>query len=136
MKQLLLSIFTWWNSATFSTMFWTRLHGEEVGRDEFGNIYYQTKGGKIDKALGFQRRWVIYNGLMEASTIPPGWNGWLHHTVDVPPSKETYVPKAWQMPHKANMTGTPQAYRPQGALAKGGKRPAATGDYQPWTPNS
>ena len=109
MKQLLLSIFTWWNSATFSTMFWTRLHGEEVGRDEFGNIYYQTKGGKIDKALGFQRRWVIYNGLMEASTIPPGWNGWLHHTVDVPPSQETYVAKPWQLPHKANMTGTPQA---------------------------
>ena len=108
MKQLLLSIFTWWNSATFSTMFWTRLHGEEVGRDEFGNIYYQTKGGKIDKALGFQRRWVIYNGLMEASTIPPGWNGWLHHTVDVPPSQETYVAKPWQLPHTARKVRWPR----------------------------
>ena len=136
MKQFLLSVFTWWNGATLNTRVWSWMHGEEVGRDEFGNVYFHTKGGKIDKALGFQRRWVIYNGLSEASSIPPGWNGWLHHTVDVPPSRETYMPKSWQLPHKPNMTGTPDAYRPQGSLAKGGKRPAATGDYQPWAPNS
>jgi NADH:ubiquinone oxidoreductase subunit len=32
------------------------------------------------------------------------------------------------------MTGTPLAYRPSGALEKGGKRAAATGDYEAWTP--
>ena len=54
--------------------------------DEFGNRYYRTKGGKIDPTLGFERRWVIYNGVAEASTVPPSWHGWLHHTVDVPPT--------------------------------------------------
>ena len=55
--------------------------GQLVGHDEFGNAYYRKPG--IDPALGFERRWVIYNGVSEASKTPPGWNGWLHHTVDV-----------------------------------------------------
>jgi NADH:ubiquinone oxidoreductase subunit len=37
-----------------------------VGHDEFGNAYYRSKGGKIDPALGFERR-------SEASMTPPGW---------------------------------------------------------------
>ena len=48
------------------------LYGERVGEDEFGNRYYRTKGGKIDPALGFERRWVIYNGYAEASKIGAG----------------------------------------------------------------
>src|SRR5262245_25344389 len=59
MKTFLLRFFTWWNGQTFGTQVWTALYGELVGTDEFGNRYYRTKGGKIDKALGFERRWVI-----------------------------------------------------------------------------
>ena len=33
-----------------------------------------------------------------------------------------------------NLTGTPSAYRPAGALERGGVRQAASGDYQAWTP--
>src|ERR1700730_2297963 len=64
-------VFTWWNGQTFGTQVWTSLYGEVVGDDEFGNRYYRTKGGKIDPALGFERRWVIYNGYAEASTVGP-----------------------------------------------------------------
>ena len=60
-------LFTWWNGATLSTGLWTLLYGERVGEDEFGNVYYRTRGGKIDPALGFERRWVIYKGYAEAS---------------------------------------------------------------------
>ena len=136
MKNFLLSFFTWWHHATLNTQLWTWRHGEEVGKDEFGNVYYQTRGGKIDPALGVLRRWVIYNGPIEASAIPPGWNGWLHHTYDLPPSKEDYQAKPWQLPHKPNMTGTPQAYRPQGSMSHNGQRASASGDYEPWTPSS
>ena len=59
MKSFLLKLFTWWNSQTFGTQFWTWMYGEAVGEDEFGNLYYRTRGGKIDKVLGFERRWVI-----------------------------------------------------------------------------
>ena len=71
MKSFLLKLFTWWNSQTFGTQFWTWMYGEFVGEDEFGNRYYRTHGAKVDKTLGFERRWVIYNGYTEASTVPP-----------------------------------------------------------------
>jgi len=89
--NFLLRFFTWWNGQTFGTQVWTSLYGEVVGDDEFGNRYYRTRGGKIDPGLGFERRWVIYNGVAEASTVPPSWHGWLHHTVDVPPTKDKVV---------------------------------------------
>ena len=62
MKLFLLRLFTWWNGATLNTLWHTRRHGELVGEDEAGNLYYRTRGGKKDPALGFERRWVIYNG--------------------------------------------------------------------------
>ena len=134
MKDWLLQIFTWWNGQTIGTRFHTWRFGERVGEDEFGNVYYRTKGGVKDKALGFQRRWVIYNGEAEASKTPAGWNGWLHHTVDVAPSEESYQPREWQQSHEQNWTGTPFAYRPKGSTLAEGERPPATGDYEAWTP--
>ena len=136
MKQFLLRFFTWWNGANLNTLWHTRQHGELVGHDEFGNAYYRTRGGKIDPSLGFQRRWVIYNGLSEASMTPPGWNGWLHQTVDVAPSEEEYKPRDWQLPHRGNMTGTPGAIRPKGSTLVRGHRQASGGDYQAWTPGA
>jgi len=136
MKQFFLKLFTWWNSETFGTQLWTWRFGELVGTDEQGNRYYRTAGRKIDPTLGFERRWVIYNGLAEASRIPPDWHGWMHHTVDVAPTEESYTPREWQKPHVPNMTGTAFAYRPSGSTLASGRRPKATGDYQPWTPGS
>ncbi|MEI5663455.1 NADH:ubiquinone oxidoreductase subunit NDUFA12 [Bosea sp. CCNWLW174] len=134
MTKTLLQLFTWWNGQTIGTRFHTWRFGEKVGEDEFGNVYYRTKGGVKDKALGIQRRWVVYNGPIEASIIPPGWNGWLHHTVDVAPSEEKYTPREWQKPHQPNYTGTAMAYHPPGSTLGENKTPAATGDYQAWTP--
>jgi NADH:ubiquinone oxidoreductase subunit len=134
MKQILLTIFTWWHGATVGTLFHTWRKGDFVGQDEAGNRYYQTKGGIIDPALGIVRRWVIYKGDAEASRIPPGWYGWMHHKLDVPPSIENYTAYEWELPHKANATGTVDAWRPQGSIIKGGRRPTVTGDYTPWAP--
>ena len=134
MKSIFLKFFTWWNGQTFGTQFWTWRHGELVGEDETGNRYYRTKGGAIDPALGFERRWVIYNGYAEASKIPPAWHGWMHHIFDTPPTEEVYAAKAWEKPHRANLTGTPQAYRPSGSTLAQGRRPRATGDYRAWNP--
>jgi NADH:ubiquinone oxidoreductase subunit len=134
MKRFLLSFFTWWNGFTFGTQLWTWRYGELVGVDEFGNRYYRTKGGRVEPYLGFDRRWVIYNGLAEASKIPPSWHGWLHHIVDTPPSEQAYTPWPWEKPHLPNLTGTPYAYRPPGSTLASGKRPPATGDYEAWKP--
>jgi len=115
MKQFFLKLFTWWNGQTFGTQLWTWRFGELVGTDEGGNRYYRTRGGAIDPTLGFERRWVIYNGYAEATRVPPSWHGWLHHTVDVPPTQDGYQPRPWEKPHLPNMTGTPEAYRPEGS---------------------
>jgi NADH:ubiquinone oxidoreductase subunit len=146
MKLFLLRFFTWWNGAMIGTLFHTRRFGESVGSDEFGNRYYQTRGGKKDPALGIVRRWVIYNGLAEASRIPPGWYGWMHHKTDVVPSADGhdadgedadgYMRREWELPHRPNLTGTAGAYRPKGSILSANERPSATGDYQPWTPGA
>jgi len=40
----------------------------------------------------------------------------------------------WEKDHRPNLTGTPLAYHPQGSVLRGGRRVAATGDYEPWSP--
>lgn len=132
MMNLLLQIFTWWNGATMGTRVYTARHGVRVGEDEFGNIYYRTRGP--DVALGRERRWVIYNGVAEASRIPPGWYGWMHHRFETPPTEEEYQPRSWEQAHLPNLTGTAKAYRPAGSVLATRQRPAATGDYKAWTP--
>lgn len=134
--SFIIRFFTWWNKATLSTGLWTWLYGERVGEDEFGNVYYRRRGGKKDPALGIERRWVIFKNLAEGSAVPPGWYGWLHHTFDVPPTKESYQPKAWELPYAPNPTGTPGAYRPPGSALAGGRRQPTGGDYQAWTPEA
>jgi NADH:ubiquinone oxidoreductase subunit len=135
MKQFLAQFFTWWSGQTLGTRFYTWRKGEFVGEDEFGNRYYRhVQAQAIDSNVGAERRWVVYNGESDASKVPPGWRAWLCHNGDVPPSEETYKPHPWEKPYVPNMTGTPQAYRPSGSQLSTGQRPAATGDYVPWTP--
>lgn len=135
-KTFLLKTFTWWNGSTFGMDLFTRRMGEKVGVDEQGNVYYRSRGGVKDKALGTERRWVIYNGEAEASRVPPGWLGWLSFTHDVPPSREDYAPREWQKPHQANLTGTAGAYRPKGSALGDQERQPTGGDYKPWTPGA
>jgi NADH:ubiquinone oxidoreductase subunit len=133
-KDFLLRSLTWWNGQTWGTALHTARKGQFVGEDATGNRYYRGFGHQIDASIGHERRWVIYNGPIEASNVPPAWRGWLTHTHDIPPSQETYVPRAWEGEHRPNMTGTPLAYRPQGSTAATGERPPATGDYEAWSP--
>lgn len=123
--KFLLRFLTWWNGQTFGTQFFTWRHGERVGDDEQGNIFYQSGGG--------ERRWVIYNGESEASRISPAWHGWLHHTFDEPPTKAPLPRKAWERPHVPNLTGTLAAYAPAGSLRHGA--PAERRDYDAWQPD-
>ena len=135
MKTFFLRFFTWWNGQTFGTQLWTwRFRRVGRRRTSSATAIIRTRGGKIDPTLLMERRWVIYNGEAEASSVPPSWHGWLHHTVDVPPTEESYQPRPWQKPHRPNLTGTPGAHRPTGSTLAQGRRPKATGDYKAWNP--
>ncbi|MFM1814328.1 MAG: hypothetical protein RLZ98_1023 [Pseudomonadota bacterium] len=130
--SILSEIFSWWGGNTWSLRLTTAWRGRLVGTDEFGNRYYVQRSGV--GPLGKPRRWVVYKDLADASKVTADWHGWLHYTVDSPPTEEDYEPRPWQKPHRMNMTGTSQAYRPQGSILTAAKRPKATGDYQPWRP--
>lgn len=119
-------IFTWWDGATVGTAWFTRRHGSKVGTDQLGNVYYESKDG---------RRWVIYNGSNDASRIPPDWYSWMHRLIDGPPDEALPPPPPFLKDPTPNLTGTPRAYRPSGSLDRGGRRAAASGDYQAWTPD-
>lgn len=121
-------IFTWWDGATIGTAFYSARKGVLVGEDDIGNRYYRSRDDK--------KRWVIYNGANDAARVAPEWHGWLHGTFDGEP--DSYLPpvRKWERPAIGNPTGTDAAYRPGGAIEKGGRRAAATGDYQPWTPDA
>lgn len=131
-------IFTWWNGATVGTAFNSALTGEHVGTDAQGNKYYRAKKpyGKGHPFAGMERRWVIYNGANDASRVPAEWHGWLHNSYDGVPESHLPPPRIWEADHTPNATGTVHAYRPAGALERGGRRAAATGDYQAWSPDA
>jgi len=119
-------LLTWWNGQTFGTRVFTARKGVKVGEDEQGNIFYRTADGK--------RRWVIYNGVAEASKVSPDWHGWLHHTFDEVPSQTPLPRKAWEKDHLPNLTGTEGAYRPPGSVVTPARRARVAGDYEAWQP--
>lgn len=129
--SVLSRMFTWWTDSTIGTALHTWRKGTKVGSDDQGNTYYR------DSAEGkAQRRWVMYNGEIEASRVPPEWHAWLHYTVSEPPSERAPVVKAWEKEHEANLTGQDGAYFPPGSLASTGKRETSTGDYEAWAPEN
>ncbi len=115
--------------ANIGTRIFTAFRGKLVGSDEFGNRYYQDKKSSC---CGKIKRWVIYNGKAEPSTVPPQWHGWLHYTTDNVPD-DRYK---WQKSPTPNLTGTSSAYFPPGHKKGGGVRSKATGDYEAWNPNA
>ncbi len=127
LKTALLRIFTWWNDATFSTLWYTRRKGVLVGRDEQGNSYYRTRDDS--------HRWVIYAGVAEASRIPPGWHAWIHRRTDTPPTEDGYKPHAWEKPWRPNPTGTPEAEFPPGSLHLARPAALARKSWHSWQPS-
>ena len=130
--QFLKKFFTWWHGATFGTALFTSRRGRLIGTDDQGNKYYVDK--KNQSLNGKVRRWVIYDGDVEASRVPPEWHAWLHYTVDTPPSEAMPERHDWEQPHQVNMTGTSKAHKPKGSLLDDVPEAAEGVGYQAWTP--
>jgi NADH:ubiquinone oxidoreductase subunit len=118
-------IFTWWDGATIGTSLQIWRQGHKIGSDSLGNHYFGSKSG---------RRWVVYDGANDPSRLPPEWYAWLHHQIDDVPDQALPPPPKFLKEPTGNLTGTPRAYRPSGAMERGGVRQAASGDYEAWTP--
>ena len=96
-------IFTWWYRQTFGTFLKTLFYGTYVGKDEFGNKYYQSKKDE---------RWVIYSQNIEATKITSDWYLWMHHTVDKIPEERDQKKYIWQKKHLENQTGSKNSFKP------------------------
>src|SRR3954464_13185265 len=81
---LMKKIFTWWDGATLVTGIHVRRHGNKVGTDALGNVYYASKKG--------DRRWVLYNGPNDASALPPECYWWMRHQIYGPPDESLPPP--------------------------------------------
>ena len=124
LMNTLLRAVTWWNGQTLNTQLFTTWRGVKVGEDAAGNLFYQTRDRR--------RRWVIYNGEIEASRVSPDWHGWLHFTWDKAPTDAPLAHRAWEQPHQENLTGTALAYAPAGSIRRAA--PAERRDYEAWSP--
>ena len=120
MINFLKSIFIWWNKQTLGTFLYTLIFGKFVGNDEFGNKYYSSSSGK---------RWVIYKNTVEASKIPSEWHLWIHFLKKNQPSKDLKKYE-WQKKHEENLTGTKDAYKPEGSLLSNIKK--SKKKYETW----
>ncbi|MEM9795214.1 MAG: NADH:ubiquinone oxidoreductase subunit NDUFA12 [Pseudomonadota bacterium] len=124
MAGLLKRLVTWWDGQSLGTQLFTARHGERVGEDEAGNVYYRNAEDT--------RRWVIYDGQNDATRVGPEWYGWLHHTFAAPPTEAPLPRKTWEKPHHPNLTGTDGAFFRPGSLRRADPEPQR--DYEAWTP--
>lgn len=115
---------TWWHGQTLNTQFYTWRKGVKVGEDDQGNSFYTNRDGS--------RRWVVFNGDVEASSIGADWHGWLHGTWDETPKERPLTHKTWEKPHQENLTGSALAYAPAGSMRQA--QPADRRDYEAWSP--
>ena len=66
-------------------------------KTKFGNKYYKSKLG---------RRWIVYNGEVEASKIPNEWYSWMHYINNNIENNHQTKKYKWQKEHLPNQTGT------------------------------
>lgn len=116
---------------SIGTRLYTMMKGRLAGTDAEGNRYYVERNPPKGRR---QKRWVLFNGEVEASRVPPEWHAWLHYTTDEPLTAAAEQAQPWQRPHQPNKTGSAEAYLPPGHDLRGGKRERASGDYEAWRP--
>ena len=81
----------------FGSVIYTKLFGHYVGSDIYQNKYYKRLN------LPKEKRWVIYNGINDASKVPAEWHGWLHFISDHPPAE--HCADMWA-PNNTGVPGT------------------------------
>ncbi len=122
------NLFTWWDGATTGTALYSWRNGRKVGSDELGNVYFER-----------QERPPPLGDVQRLQRCQPG-AARMVCLADPPDRRRARqgAAAAAQIPasrRRPICTGTAEAYRPTGALERGGRRAAASGDYQAWTPD-
>lgn len=77
--------------------------------DQFGNRYFENPAETYGR-----HRWIEYaeSRNPDSAKIPPEWHAWLHHNIDVVPSRRPLPKPEYQAEITGNRTGTSEAYVP------------------------
>ena len=100
----------------YITIFIAKLSARLVGKDEFGNLYYEHN--KNLTSVGKKKRFCIYNGTPESSRVPAVFHSWLHYAVDNINIGKFLPTHKWLKQHTINMTGTSMAQKPSKSKVK------------------
>ena len=116
---------------SIGTILYTWFYGNLVGQDDNQNKYYCNSKFFSDFEA---KRWVIFQGEIESTKVPPHWHAWLHKSIDVPPIDYSHK-YSWQKKHEQNMTGTDKAYYPDyHPLSKSHNDKIIKKEYETWSP--
>ena len=95
---------------SIGTKLYTWMYGKLVGTDEVGNKYYTNSENHKDLNA---KRWVIFNGEIEASKIPDQWYSWMHYISNKIENSHDLKKYDWQKEHLPNQTGSENSYHPK-----------------------
>ena len=82
--------------------------GKKVGVDQFKNSYFVLL---FKDHFDRHKRICVYNGIPEASKVPPHWADWIHFRTNTTP-QTNYKPKySWMLSSLPNLTLSKYKYR-------------------------
>ncbi len=129
-----MKLFTWWDGATIGTSLFSAFNGEHVGTDAQGNKYYRVE--EEDR----RRPRTALGDLPGCQRCQPGAVRMARLAASFVRCAAREPPDAVRRSGRRTIPPMPPAahaaYRPQGALERGGRRARATGDYEAWTPDA
>ncbi|KAI9329256.1 NADH ubiquinone oxidoreductase subunit NDUFA12-domain-containing protein [Obelidium mucronatum] len=81
--------------------------GTLVGKDQFGNEYYENRQDMMGRD-----RWVLYDKWnYDATQVPPEWHQWLSRFTDDIPSEKTIPKPFYTTTSVENFTGSSGAFK-------------------------
>ena len=115
---------------SLSTLLYTWVFGKFVKKYKI-NVLIGHKRKNLSN-IDF-KRWVIFNGKIEATKVPPHWHAWLHKTIEDPPLNYSHK-YFWQKNHEENLTGTEKAYYPDEHPLSKANNKVKKSEYESWSP--
>ena len=89
------------------TLIYSFFYGKKVGEDKNGNKFYIHK-------FNFKRKWVIYNKVVDPTSLKVAWQLWLtNNKKEVPSDINDNKIYMWQKEKVPNYSGTKNSYHPK-----------------------
>lgn len=131
MFGFIFKIFVWWKDVMFGMLLIILLCGGKlVGKDEFGNKYYEEKG--VIGLDGNKCCWVIYNGYVDVFCVLFDWYGWMYYIFEYLLIEVLFKCQIWEKDYYFNLIGMVYVYCLLGLFVCVEDCQVVFGDYEVW----